>query len=139
MRAPTPHARAGRLARDAPGLLRRLGGKLVLERRPVAEPRPGGSEQRRWHEHAPRLVLHLALDDAVRQRGGRLCAQHAQDLVKPQPVDILHRRKLSIAEQTCAWKATGWKRKFGGMGVAELRRLKQLEEQTVNSKASSPT
>lgn len=34
-------------------------------------------------------------------------------------------RKLSIAEQTF----NRWKRKFGGMGVAELRRLKQLEEE----------
>ncbi len=33
-------------------------------------------------------------------------------------------RKLGIAEQTFY----RWKRKFAGMGVAELRRLKQLEE-----------
>ena len=34
-------------------------------------------------------------------------------------------RKLNIAEQTFY----RWKRKFAGMGVAELRRLKQLEEE----------
>ncbi len=34
-------------------------------------------------------------------------------------------RKLGISEQTFY----RWKRKFAGMGVAELRRLKQLEEE----------
>ena len=34
-------------------------------------------------------------------------------------------RKLSIAEQTFY----RWKRKFAGLGVAELRRLRQLEEE----------
>ncbi len=34
-------------------------------------------------------------------------------------------RKLGISEQTCS----RWKRKFAGMGVAELRRLRQLEEE----------
>jgi putative transposase len=34
-------------------------------------------------------------------------------------------RKLGIAEQTFY----RWKRKYAGMGVAEVRRLKQLEEE----------
>ncbi len=34
-------------------------------------------------------------------------------------------RKLGISEQTFY----RWKRKFAGMGVAELRRLKQLEQE----------
>ena len=34
-------------------------------------------------------------------------------------------RKLGISEQTFY----RWKKKFGGLGVAELRRLKQLEEE----------
>jgi putative transposase len=34
-------------------------------------------------------------------------------------------RKLGISEQTFY----RWKRKFGGMGVAELRRLRQLEDE----------
>jgi putative transposase len=34
-------------------------------------------------------------------------------------------RKLGISEQTCY----RWKRTFAGMGVAELRRLRQLEEE----------
>ena len=34
-------------------------------------------------------------------------------------------RKMGITEQTFYC----WKKKFGGLGVAELRRLKQLEEE----------
>ena len=34
-------------------------------------------------------------------------------------------RKMGIAEQTFY----RWKKKFAGMGVAEVRRLKQLEEE----------
>ncbi len=34
-------------------------------------------------------------------------------------------RKLGVSEQTFY----RWKKKFAGMGVAELRRLKQLEEE----------
>ena len=34
-------------------------------------------------------------------------------------------RKLGVSEQT----SYRWKRKYTGMGVAELRRLKQLEEE----------
>ena len=34
-------------------------------------------------------------------------------------------RKLGVSEQTFY----RWKKKFGGMGVAEVRRLKQLEEE----------
>jgi len=34
-------------------------------------------------------------------------------------------RKMGVAEQTFY----RWKRKFAGMGVAEVRRLKQLEEE----------
>jgi putative transposase len=34
-------------------------------------------------------------------------------------------RELGISEQTLY----NWKRKYGGMGVGELRRLKQLEEE----------
>jgi putative transposase len=34
-------------------------------------------------------------------------------------------RKMGITEQTFY----RWKKKFGGMGVAEVRRLKQLEEE----------
>jgi len=33
-------------------------------------------------------------------------------------------RKLGISEQTFY----NWKKKYGGLGVSELRRLKQLEE-----------
>jgi putative transposase len=34
-------------------------------------------------------------------------------------------RKLGISDQTCY----RWKRRFASMGVAELRRLRQLEEE----------
>ena len=34
-------------------------------------------------------------------------------------------RKMGISEQTFY----RWKKKYGGLGVAELRRLKQLEEE----------
>ena len=34
-------------------------------------------------------------------------------------------RKLGVTEQTCY----RWKRKFAGMGVVELRRLRQVEEE----------
>ncbi len=34
-------------------------------------------------------------------------------------------RKLGVSEQTFY----RWKKKFAGMGIAELRRLKQLEEE----------
>ena len=34
-------------------------------------------------------------------------------------------REMGISEQTLS----NWKRKYGGMGVGELRRLKQLEEE----------
>ncbi len=34
-------------------------------------------------------------------------------------------RKLGISEQTYY----NWKKKFGGLGLSELRRLKQLEEE----------
>lgn len=34
-------------------------------------------------------------------------------------------RKMGITEQTFY----RWKKKFGGLGIAELRRLKQLEEE----------
>ena len=34
-------------------------------------------------------------------------------------------RKLGISEQTFY----RWKKKYGGLGIAELRRLKQLEEE----------
>ena len=40
-------------------------------------------------------------------------------------------RKAGITEQTFY----RWKRKFAGMGVAELRRLKQLEEENKKLKA----
>jgi putative transposase len=33
-------------------------------------------------------------------------------------------RKMGITEQTCC----RWKKKYGGLGMGELRRLKQLEE-----------
>ena len=35
------------------------------------------------------------------------------------------RREMGISEQTLY----NWKRKYGGMGLGELRRLKQLEEE----------
>ena len=35
-------------------------------------------------------------------------------------------RKLGVSEQTFY----RWKKKFAGMGIAELRRLRQLEEET---------
>ncbi len=34
-------------------------------------------------------------------------------------------RQLGVSEQTCS----RWKRTFAGMGIAELRRLRQLEEE----------
>ncbi len=34
-------------------------------------------------------------------------------------------RKLGVTEQTCS----RWKRKFAGLGIAELRRLRQLEDE----------
>ena len=40
-------------------------------------------------------------------------------------------RKVGITEQTFY----RWKRKFAGMGVAELRRLKQLEEENKKLKS----
>jgi putative transposase len=40
-------------------------------------------------------------------------------------------RKVGITEQTYY----RWKRKFAGMGVAELRRLKQLEEENKKLKS----
>ena len=39
-------------------------------------------------------------------------------------------RKLGISEQTFS----RWKRKFAGMGIAELRRLRQLEEENYRLK-----
>jgi putative transposase len=39
-------------------------------------------------------------------------------------------RKLGISEQTFY----RWKKKYGGLGVAELRRLKQLEEENTKLK-----
>ncbi len=39
-------------------------------------------------------------------------------------------RKMGIVEQTFY----RWKKKFAGLGVAELRRLKQLEEENKNLK-----
>ncbi len=39
-------------------------------------------------------------------------------------------RKLGITEQTFY----RWKKKFSGMGVAELRRLRQVEEENVKLK-----
>lgn len=40
-------------------------------------------------------------------------------------------RQLGISEQTLY----NWKRKYGGMGVSEWRRLKQLEEENRKLKA----
>ncbi len=40
-------------------------------------------------------------------------------------------RKVGITEQTFYL----WKRKFAGMGIAELRRLKQLEEENKKLKS----
>lgn len=40
-------------------------------------------------------------------------------------------REMGISEQTLY----NWKRKYGGMGVGELRRLKQLEEENRKLKA----
>ena len=39
-------------------------------------------------------------------------------------------RKLGVTEQTFY----RWKKKFSGMGVAELRRLRQIEEENVKLK-----
>lgn len=39
-------------------------------------------------------------------------------------------RKLGISEATFY----NWKKKYGGLGVSELRRLKQLEEENSNLK-----
>jgi putative transposase len=46
-----------------------------------------------------------------------------QEEAGPPVADIL--RKLGVSEAT----SYRWKERFGGMGVAELRRLKQLEEE----------
>lgn len=43
--------------------------------------------------------------------------------IGPPVADVC--RKLGVSEQTFY----RWKRKFAGMGVAELRRLRQLEEE----------
>jgi putative transposase len=40
-------------------------------------------------------------------------------------------RKIGIAEQTFF----RWKKKYGGLGVSELRRLRQLEEENRQSSA----
>ncbi len=40
-------------------------------------------------------------------------------------------REMGISEQTLY----NWKKKYGGMGVGELRRLKQLEEENRKLKA----
>ena len=37
--------------------------------------------------------------------------------------------QAGVTEQTCTQRVPGWKRKFAGLGVAELRRLRQLEEE----------
>jgi putative transposase len=47
--------------------------------------------------------------------------------------DIL--RKLGVSEATFY----RWKKKFGGMGVVELRRLRQLEEENKSSSSWSLT
>lgn len=39
-------------------------------------------------------------------------------------------RKLGVSEPTFCW----WKKQFAGMGVAEIRRLKQLEEENAKLK-----
>ncbi len=38
-------------------------------------------------------------------------------------------RSLGIAEQTFAQRAPGWKQRFAGLGMAELHRLRQLEDE----------
>ena len=42
-------------------------------------------------------------------------------------------REMEISEQTLY----NWKRKYGGMGVGELRRLKQLEDSKRRTASSS--
>ncbi len=42
-------------------------------------------------------------------------------------------RKMGVSEQTFL----RWKKKFAGMGIAELRKLKQLEEENRNSSSWS--
>jgi putative transposase len=44
-------------------------------------------------------------------------------------------RKLGISE----WTFYRWKKRFAGMGTAEIRRLKQLEEENAKFKRWSPT
>lgn len=44
-------------------------------------------------------------------------------------------RKIGVSEQIFY----RWKKKFAGMGVAEVRRLKLLEEKTVSSSSWWPT
>lgn len=39
-------------------------------------------------------------------------------------------RKMGVAEATCY----NWKKKYGGLGVSELRRLKQQEEENARLK-----
>jgi putative transposase len=39
-------------------------------------------------------------------------------------------RKMGLSEATCY----NWKKKYGGLGVTELRRLKQLEEENFKLK-----
>ena len=44
-------------------------------------------------------------------------------------------RKLGVSEQTFyRWKKKKMKKKFGSMGVAEVRRLKQLEDENAKLK-----
>ena len=38
-------------------------------------------------------------------------------------------RNLGISEQTCTQRVPGWKKRCAGMGVAQLHRLRQLEDE----------
>ena len=44
-------------------------------------------------------------------------------------------RKMGISDATFYV----WRKKYGGIGPSELRRLRQLEEETASSSRSSPT
>lgn len=52
----------------------------------------------------------------------------AQDSTGQTIAEICHKR--GVSEQTFYW----WKQKFGAMGVAEVRRLKQLEDENAKLK-----
>jgi putative transposase len=62
-------------------------------------------------------------DDEEAVYGRADCIRSASGAIRHGVAEII--RKLGVSEQTFY----RWKRKYAGLGVAELRRLKQLEEE----------